>query len=318
MAARIRALCNPQWDWKALVFWPSVRRLTLNKDGLAFLPGGGTIVADSLSLRTPGVPGGLDAAPSALMLLGEGDKRGIELFLDRGRPQIRLYDSSGQLSWAMPEDKRATSSTAPLEPPAHSNAIPPNPFTNPDPQARLPHPACPTCYFYKGSYQVYEDVPGVPPPRGILSRDIPNPAPGYPQGVQRNARGEPTYYVGTQMMIGPTDEAPVSPTLPHSLIALQRIQVRHEHKVMTIPGVHGFRHWGTGLYGVVAARTSREPSAHSFSVGGRTGDGGDHRHGASAVTQRLFHCGECTWKASWALAQGESAQPLGVVRSLTA
>jgi hypothetical protein len=229
----------------------------LNRDGLDFFNGRGNISASALSLRDPGFHGHLTATPMSLTLNSMNNKQRIEFSLDLdGKPHMRLYDDIFHVVWAVPDDKDAMNAQLQQQQQAAQvglmipGKIPPNPFTNPDPKARVSHPACPTCYWYKGNYQVYEDVPGVDPPRGILNRDIPNPAPGYPQGVQVNERGEKTWYIGTQMRIGPTDEEPFSPNLSVPLIVMKRIQVRREREVMSVPGVHGF---GIGADGFVVS-----------------------------------------------------------------
>ncbi|HEV8716834.1 MAG TPA: hypothetical protein VGX03_28950 [Candidatus Binatia bacterium] len=227
------------------------RLAVFSSEGLNFAEGNGAVSASSLFLTAPGGYSSLSASPVGLFL-GEHGKRRIELFLElQGEPRLRLYDGAEKVTWAVPEERQLTDrerNTEESATAAASPTIPPNPFTNPDPQARLPHPACPTCYTYAGSYQVYEDVPGVAPPLGILSRDIPNPAPGYPQGVQVRKDGEKLWYIGTEMRLGPTDEEPVSPSLPIPLIAVKRIQVRHEREIMSIAGVHSF---GIGARGFI-------------------------------------------------------------------
>jgi hypothetical protein len=74
----------------------------------------------------------------------------------------------------------------------------------------------------------------------IISRQIPNPAPGRPQGVEFDKHGRPIWYVGNQPIMGATDEEPVSHDLPIPLIEVKRIQARHQRELMGIPGVHGF------------------------------------------------------------------------------
>jgi hypothetical protein len=226
----------------------------LNRDGLNFFDGGGSVSAGALSLWAPGFRGRLTATPMSLTLNADSRQR-IEFSLDLdGKPHMRLYDDINHVIWTVPEDKDVVNAQLQQQQQAFQpglmvpGKIPPNPFTNPDPQARVPHPACPTCYWYRGNYQVYEDVPGVDPPLGILSRDIPNPAPGYPQGVQLTERGDKMWYIGTDMRLGPTDEEPFSAELAVPLIVMKRIKVRHEREIISVPGVSSF---GIGAKGFV-------------------------------------------------------------------
>jgi hypothetical protein len=230
----------------------------LNRDGLNFFNGEGGVSAGGLSLRAPGSHGSLSVTPTSLLFRTDGQQR-IEFFLDLdGKPRMRMYDDTYHVIWTEPEDKNVVNAQLQQQQQSFQaglmipGKIPPNPFTNPDPQARVPHPACPTCYWYRGNYQVYEDVPGVDPPRGILNRDIPNPAPGYPQGVQLNERGEKMWYVGTEVRLGPTDEEPFSPELAVPLIVMKRIKVRHEKEITRIPGVSSF---GIGAKGFLVSLT---------------------------------------------------------------
>jgi hypothetical protein len=123
----------------------------------------------------------------------------------------------------------------------------------------VPHPACPHCFTYAcpDCYTIVEEVPGT---GIILARQLPNPAPQLPEGVRMHDNaGRPIWYIGRQPYVGPTDEEPVSPELPLSLIALKRIHARHHQEIFSIPGVHGF---GIGAKGfVVYLDPTRKDSA---------------------------------------------------------
>jgi len=114
-------------------------------------------------------------------------------------------------------------------------------------RTRVPHPACAHCFKEScdGCYGIYEEVPGT---GFIISRQIPDPAPGRPKGVQFDKRGRPMYYIGDQLIMGQIDEEPLSQDLPIPLIELKRIQARHQGKIFSISGVYGF---GIGAKGFI-------------------------------------------------------------------
>ncbi len=116
---------------------------------------------------------------------------------------------------------------------------------------RQPHPACDLCFTVPASgnpYQIYEYVEGDGPEAVILPRRIPNPAPSPISRPTMTSDGEPIYYIGTQAIIGPTDEEIWSEYIPIPYIELKRIQVRHMNTLWAIPGVHGM---GIGADGFV-------------------------------------------------------------------
>jgi hypothetical protein len=89
-------------------------------------------------------------------------------------------------------------------------------FTN-----RIPHTACANCFQVgDGRYGIYEEVPGT---GKVLSRDLPDPAPLGPGEVcpdRDSETGEPIWYQGKQGFVGPTDEEPLSASLPIPKIEL--------------------------------------------------------------------------------------------------
>ncbi len=143
------------------------------------------------------------------------------------------------------------SAPAPQAPSSHVQSPPQGSPESPPlvpPYPKVPHPACPHCFTYDcpECYTIFEEVPGT---GIILTRQLPNPAPQLPEGVRlHDNAGRPIWYIGRQPYVGPTDEEPVSPELPLSLIALKRIHARHHQEIFSIPGVHGF---GIGAKGFV-------------------------------------------------------------------
>ncbi|NOT57047.1 MAG: hypothetical protein HOP18_20800 [Deltaproteobacteria bacterium] len=113
----------------------------------------------------------------------------------------------------------------------------------------MPHPACPNCYKVdSGLPGIFEKVPGTD---HIISRDIPDPAPlgkGEIRPDRHPETGEPLWYKGRQAFVGPTDEEPVSASLPRPLIEVKRIRYRYEDQLIKIDGVHGV---GIGKNGLI-------------------------------------------------------------------
>jgi hypothetical protein len=122
------------------------------------------------------------------------------------------------------------------------------------PQAKLSHPACPTCFTYACSdcYNIMEEIPGT----GLtIARQIPNPSPLEPDEQRLEfdpETGLPIWYIGRQPYVGPTDEQPFSPAYPAPLIDLKRIQLHEQEKIFSISGVHSF---GIGEKGFVVYLT---------------------------------------------------------------
>jgi hypothetical protein len=220
-------------------------RLTLDKSGLTFFPREGGQTA----------PVALDAETASLRLYGHNAGDRVEV--SAVRRVLRLSDATGKILWEVPVREEPSegsvspdlSSAAPVLPQG-SLALPTGAPLAPatPPHKKTPHPACPQCFTYdcSGCYTVFEEVPGT---GIIITREIPNPAPDRPQGVQ-SYKGQPLWYIGGQPYLGPTDEEPVSKELPVPLIALKRIQARHHKEIFSIPGVHGF---GIGAKGFVVS-----------------------------------------------------------------
>lgn len=116
---------------------------------------------------------------------------------------------------------------------------------------RTPHPACPNCYKVDDGLEgIFEAVPGTD---RVISRDIPDPTPVEPGEVRPTKHpdtGEPLWYKGRQAFVGPTDEEPVSASLPVPLIEVKRIKYRHEAELFKIEGVHAV---GIGKDGVLVS-----------------------------------------------------------------
>lgn len=116
---------------------------------------------------------------------------------------------------------------------------------------RIPDPACLNCFKVgDGRYGIHEEVPGT---GQVLSRDLPDPAPLQPGEVRPeydSETGEPIWYIGTQGFVGPTDEEPLSTSLPIPKIELKRIKARHEREIFDIKGVHGL---GIGEKGFIVS-----------------------------------------------------------------
>jgi len=128
------------------------------------------------------------------------------------------------------------------------------PVSVPDPpnvlaQAKLAHPACPTCFTYAcpDCSTIMEEIPGT----GLtIARQIPNPAPLEPDEQRLEfdpETGLPIWYIGRQPYVGPTDEQPYSAQYPVPLIELKRIHARVQDKIFSIPGVHAFGIGGKGF-----------------------------------------------------------------------
>lgn len=116
----------------------------------------------------------------------------------------------------------------------------------------LPHDACERCFTIPNydEYAIYEYAESdVPDGALIISRDIPNPAPAVMEradydpaigGYYDPETGERVWFIGTQAIVGPTDEGQWSPALPVSTIELKRIKARHMLEILDIEGVHAF------------------------------------------------------------------------------
>ena len=115
---------------------------------------------------------------------------------------------------------------------------------------RIPHPACPNCFKVPGEFGINESVPGT---AYVITRDLPDPAPLAP-GENRSDRhpttGEPLWYKGNQAFVGPTDEAPMSTSVPIPLIQVKRVLYRHRDELSKIDGVHGV---GIGEKGILVS-----------------------------------------------------------------
>ena len=116
-------------------------------------------------------------------------------------------------------------------------AQPPSPFPL---DQRIPHPACPHCFkLANGMPGILEAVPGTD---YVISRDLPDPAPLPLEEVRPDRHpetGEPVWYKGTQAFVGPTDEEPMSASLPVPLIQVKRVMYRHLDGLRKIEGVYG-------------------------------------------------------------------------------
>lgn len=160
-----------------------------------------------------------------------------------------------------PLDAPATLEMPPTEAPVAIEKPPQSPTERWAARKRVPHPACPHCFkeLCDSCYGIFEEVPGT---GIIISRQIPDPAPGRPKGVQFDKDGQPMYYIGDQPIIGQIDEEPVSQDLPIPLIELKRIQARHQGKIFGIGGVYGF---GIGAKGfVVMLRSEARDKVSKF------------------------------------------------------
>jgi len=116
---------------------------------------------------------------------------------------------------------------------------------------RIPHPACANCFkLADGTPGIFEAVPGTD---YVISRDIPDPTP-LPPGEVRPDRhpetGEPLWYKGNQAFVGPTDEEPMSASLPIPLIQVKRVLYRHRDELSKIEGVYGV---GIGERGILVS-----------------------------------------------------------------
>jgi hypothetical protein len=139
----------------------------------------------------------------------------------------------------------------PQEPPQLSENRQPAQTQSPFPlDKRIPHPACPNCFKVPGEFGINELVPGTD---YVITRDLPDPAP-LPPGEVRPDRhsetGEPLWYKGNQAFVGPTDEAPMSASLPIPLIQVKRVLYRHRDELSKIEGVHGV---GIGEKGILVS-----------------------------------------------------------------
>ncbi len=104
---------------------------------------------------------------------------------------------------------------------------------------RIPHPACPNCFKVPGEFGINESVPGTD---YVITRDLPDPAPLAPGEVRPDRHpttGEPMWYKGNQSFVGPTDETPLSASVPIPLIQVKRVLYRYRDKLSRIEGVHG-------------------------------------------------------------------------------
>ena len=116
---------------------------------------------------------------------------------------------------------------------------------------QVPHPACAMCFtvpdFGSNPYQIYEYLE-TDDPRGakIVSRNIPNPAPGYVSTTDPET-GEKVWYIGTDKHYGRTDEA-YREGAPYSIIEMQRIHYRHVDQLGLIPGVVAHGPSGQGFF----------------------------------------------------------------------
>lgn len=127
-------------------------------------------------------------------------------------------------------------------------AQPPSPFPL---DQRIPHPACPHCFkLANGMPGIFEAVPGTD---YVISRDLPDPAPLPPGEVwpdRHPETGEPLWYKDNQAFVGPTDEEPMSASLPVPLIQVKRVMYRHLDDLRKIEGVLGV---GIGEKGIVVS-----------------------------------------------------------------
>ena len=124
----------------------------------------------------------------------------------------------------------------------------------------LPHEACDMCFTLPNydAYSIYEYAKSdVADGAIIIPRQIPNPAPEVMErddydpeigGYYDPETGERVWFIGTQEIVGPTDEEKWSPDLPVSTIEMKRIKARHMDEILGIEGVTGF---GIGTHGFV-------------------------------------------------------------------
>lgn len=132
--------------------------------------------------------------------------------------------------------------------------VPHSPYEGPLGQVdnREPHDACENCFVIPDifDYDIFESVPiDDGDSEYVITRMIPNPAP-LEEGEVRpmvDADGEPLWYIGTQSYSGPKDTDRVSDQVEWSMIDLLRIKARHENRIMTTAGVHGFGIVATGF-----------------------------------------------------------------------
>ena len=124
----------------------------------------------------------------------------------------------------------------------------------------LPHEACDMCFTLPNydEHSIYEYAESdVADGAIIISREIPNPAPEIREredydpeigGYYDPETGERVWFIGTQEIVGPTDEEKWSPDLPVSTIEMKRIKARHLDEILSIEGVTSF---GIGTHGFV-------------------------------------------------------------------
>ncbi len=238
-------------------------RVTLDKSGLVFFPQKGN-AGDPPSVA-------LDADGGRLRLFGANIGDRVEL--SATEQLLRLSDAQGKILWEVPKKTQAAVPDEPAAAPPAPGASPlsqadrqlspgsecssiESPTPNPMPRGeggplatakRIPHPACPHCFKLAcdNCYGIYEEVPGT---GVIINREIPDPAPGRPQGKEPYKHGQEIWYIGNQPYVGPTDEEPFSKDLTISRVEMKRIQARHMKEIMSIPGVHGF---GMGAKGFI-------------------------------------------------------------------
>ena len=128
-----------------------------------------------------------------------------------------------------------------------------------------PHEACDMCFTLPNydAYSIYEYAKSdVEDGAIIIPREIPSPAPEVMErsdydpeigGYYDPETGERVWFIGTQEIVGPTDEEKWSPDLPVSTIEAKRIKARHLDAIMGIEGVDSF---GIGTHGFVVGLLS--------------------------------------------------------------
>lgn len=125
-------------------------------------------------------------------------------------------------------------------------------------EERKPHDACALCFTVPNGYnpyQIYEYLVSDRPEKArIISRMLPNPAPGVNKVTRAAAdKGETTWYIGTQGYVGPTDEAPGFHGTTFTHIELIRIMERH-HRVFSRMGAWSYGLGGSGFHATIDPR----------------------------------------------------------------